>query len=93
MKKILLVGAYHEMIEVCEDAGYEIVGIIDNKETREYYGVPVLGTDDDAAQLIKRYPDVPVVISPFMPKARKKLYDERVNNNAKYTNLRCCSSH
>ena len=74
-QKILLVGAYHEMIEVCEDAGFEIVGIIDNKETGEYYGVPVIGTDDDAEALKKQYPNIPVVISPFMPKARKKLYE------------------
>ena len=74
-QKIILVGAYHEMIEVCEDAGFEIVGIIDNKETGEYYGVPVIGTDDDAKELKNKYPDVPVVISPFMPKARKKLYE------------------
>ncbi len=73
-QKIILVGAYHEMIEVCEDAGFEIVGIIDNKETDEYYGVPVIGTDDDAKEIKIKYPDVPVVISPFMPKARKKLY-------------------
>ena len=40
-KKILLVGAYHEMIEVCEDAGYEIVGIIDNKAGDIRWRVPV----------------------------------------------------
>ena len=50
-QQIILVGAYHEMIEVCEDAGFEIVGIIDNKETGEYYGVPVIGTDEDAEAL------------------------------------------
>lgn len=74
-QQILLVGAYHEMIEVCEDAGFEIVGIIDNKETGEYYGVPVIGTDADAKELKNKYSDIPVVISPFMPKARKKLYE------------------
>ena len=72
---ILLVGAYHEMIEVCEDAGFEIVGIIDNKETGEYCGIPVIGTDDNAKELRNQYPGVQVVISPFMPKARKKLYE------------------
>lgn len=74
-QKILLVGAYHEIIEVCEDAGFEIVGIIDNKETGEFYGIPVIGTDDDAMRLKNKYPDIPVVISPYMPQARKKLYE------------------
>lgn len=74
-QQILLVGAYHEVIEVCEDAGFEIVGIIDNKETGEYYGVSIIGTDADAAQLKEQYPNLPVVIAPFMPKVRKKLYE------------------
>lgn len=74
-QQILLVGAYHEMIEVCEDAGFEIIGIIDNKETGEYYGVPVIGADNDARELRNQYPNVPVVISPFMPQIRKKLFE------------------
>lgn len=74
-QKILLIGACHEMIEVCEDAGFEIVGIIDNKEIGEYYGIPVIGTDDDAKQLKNHYPNIPAVISPFMPEVRKKLYE------------------
>ena len=74
-QKILLVGAYHEMIEVCEDAGFEIIGIIDNKETGNYYGVPIIGTDDEAGELKRKYLGVPVVISPFMPSKRKKVYE------------------
>ena len=30
-QKILIVGAYHEMIELCEDCGFEVVGIFDNE--------------------------------------------------------------
>ncbi len=29
-KKVILVGGFHEIIELCEDLGYVIVGIIDN---------------------------------------------------------------
>ncbi len=74
-QQILLVGAYHEMVEVCKDAGFEIVGIIDNKETGEYYGVPIIGTDADAAQLKEQYPNLPVVIAPFIPQTRKRIYE------------------
>ena len=72
-KEIILVGAFHEMIELCEDAGYSIVGIIDNELTGEYYGYPVIGTDKDVSALIKKYPGVEFVLSPDNPGVRKKL--------------------
>ena len=50
-QKLLLVGAYHEMIELCESCGYEIAGIIDNDITGEYYGKQIVGTDADAESL------------------------------------------
>lgn len=31
VNKVILVGGFHEMIELCEDCGYSIVGIIDNE--------------------------------------------------------------
>lgn len=77
MKKILLVGAFHEMIELCEDAGFEIVGLIDNdNEGQDYYGYPVLGTDKDARSLHEKYPSCAVVITPDSPTVRKRLVDE-----------------
>lgn len=73
--EILLVGAFHEMIELCEDAGFSIVGIIDNALTGEYYGYPVIGKDADASALMEKYPGVDVVLSPDSPYARKKLQE------------------
>lgn len=74
-QRILLVGAYHEMIELCESCGYEIAGIIDNEITGEYYGQTIIGTDADAKALYEQYKDCLVVITPFMPHVREKLYN------------------
>jgi len=74
-EKILIVGAYHEMIELCEDCGFEIAGIIDNDYKDEYYGIKIVGTDNDAASLYDEYKDCLVVITPFMPHVRERLYN------------------
>ncbi len=73
MKEIILVGGFHEMIELCEDAGYNIIGIIDNDLTGEYYGYPIIGTDDDAITIYQQHPNSQVVITPDSPRLRKKL--------------------
>lgn len=74
MKQVILIGAFHEMIELCEESGFEIVGLIDNSiKASDYYGYPVLGTDEDAAALHKDYPLCSVVITPDSPAIRKRL--------------------
>lgn len=72
MKDIILVGGFHEMIELCEDAGLNIIGIIDNNLSGEYYGYPIIGTDNDAIALYKLYPNCQIVITPDSPQIRKK---------------------
>lgn len=75
MKDIILVGAFHEIIELCEDAGYHIVGIIDNCITGEYYGYPIIGKDQDASAIHNQYPHCAVVITPDEPHLRRKLVE------------------
>jgi len=75
MKNIIIVGGFHEVIELCEDAGWNIIGIIDNVLTGEYYGYPVIGTDDDVLVIYKQHPDSQIVITPDSPRLRKKLVD------------------
>ena len=80
MKQVLLVGAFHEMIELCEDSGFEIVGLIDNAvKTSDYFGYPVLGTDEDAKMLHEKYPMCSVVITPDAPSVRKRLVRQYVS--------------
>jgi sugar O-acyltransferase (sialic acid O-acetyltransferase NeuD family) len=73
MKKVILVGGFHEIIELCEECGLKVVGIIDNLHSGFYYGVPVIGTDEDAGVLFSDYRDCKVVITPDSPKVREKL--------------------
>ena len=72
--KVIIVGAFREIIELCEDCDYQIVGIIDNNNTGDYYGIPILGTDEDAAVIYKDYSDCSIVISPDLPIVREKLF-------------------
>lgn len=72
-KDIIIVGAFHEMIELCEDCGFHIVGLVDNKYQGEFYGYPVIGTDSDCVMLHERYTDCDIVITPDSPRIRNKL--------------------
>lgn len=83
---IILIGAFHEVIELAEAAGKTIVGIIDNNVSASYRGYPILGTDHDAAAICKKYSNVPVVITPDQPRIRRALseYYQRIG-------FECCS--
>lgn len=72
-KDVILVGGFHEVIELCENAGYQIVGIIDGQLQGDYYGYPVIGSDDDAQTLYSSYSHCKLVITPDSPKVREKL--------------------
>jgi len=72
-KRIILVGAFHEMIDLCEIAGYTIIGIIDNNLKDSYLSYPILGSDNEAEILFTKYPDVSLVITPDLPVLREKL--------------------
>lgn len=71
--KVILVGGFIETIELCEDHGYEIVGIIDNNKTTDKY--IYLGSDENAKGLYKDYKECKIVISPDKPDLRKALAD------------------
>ena len=70
---VILVGGFHEMIELCEDCGLNIVGVIDNELTGIYYGYPIIGKDEDAKALFSQYGEARIIVTPDSPKLRKKL--------------------
>jgi sugar O-acyltransferase (sialic acid O-acetyltransferase NeuD family) len=74
-KRIIIVGAFHEIIELCEDCGFQIVGIIDNKLQNNFMGYPIIGTDADVSKLYKTYAYCEIVISPDSSGLRSKLSD------------------
>jgi sugar O-acyltransferase (sialic acid O-acetyltransferase NeuD family) len=70
---VILVGGFHEMIELCDECGLNVVGIIDNVLVGSYYGVQILGTDKDAERLYPAYSRCKVVITPDSPNVREEL--------------------
>lgn len=73
--KVILAGAFHEMIELCELNGYEIIAIFDNIKKGIYKDYQIVGTDNDAKGLFKKYGESPVIISPDDPEKRLKIAD------------------
>ena len=71
--KVILIGAFHEIIELCEICGKEIVGIVDDNSNNIPQKYTWLGTDDDVEKLTQKYSDVPLVVVPDSPTVRKKL--------------------
>ncbi|HOE92167.1 MAG TPA: acetyltransferase [Candidatus Cloacimonadota bacterium] len=72
--KIVIVGAFHEFIELAEDSGYEIYGLIDNFKKGEYLGYPIICADDEIDQYAQDLLKYPLIISPDKPAIREKLY-------------------
>lgn len=74
-KDVIIVGAFHEMIELCEECGYHIVGIIDNQKTGYFHNIPIIGSDVDGREIFLNYGFCKLVITPDSPTIRKKLVD------------------
>lgn len=72
-KGVILVGGFHEIIELCEDLDLRIEGIIDNNIRGEYFGYPIIGTDSDAEKLFSSIGKLPLIITPDLPKIREEL--------------------
>lgn len=85
--KVILVGGFHEVIELCESCGMEIVGLIDNKLTGKYLGYDVLGGDSAARDILIQMKGVPVVITPDLPAGRKRLADLYSNIGFAFTSV------
>ena len=73
MSKVILVGGFHETVELCEMANVEIVGIIDSMPAELFLGYRLIGADADIERLAVSYRQYPLVITPDKPALRKKL--------------------
>lgn len=82
--KILIVGAFHEVIELAQDNGVEIAGLIDSSPKDSYRGYQIIGSDEIARNLNK---DFQLIITPDSPKARYRLVMLYKNLGFRFTNL------
>ncbi|RNC64746.1 NeuD/PglB/VioB family sugar acetyltransferase [Proteiniphilum sp. X52] len=73
MSEVILVGGFHEIIELCEEQDLVIRGIIDNKISGFYCGYPIIGSDNDAKGIFNKYRETPLIITPDNPNVREKL--------------------
>lgn len=71
--KVLLVGGFCEIVELCETMNLEIAGIIDPALSGRYRGYAILGGDNDARALYRKFKTVPLVITPDEPGTRRRL--------------------
>jgi len=72
--KIIIVGAFHEIIELALANDFEIVGLIDNHKTGYYYNYKILGTDEKVNSLDVSLKEFPLILTPDKPEIRKKLF-------------------
>ncbi|MGA2408316.1 MAG: acetyltransferase [Bacteroidales bacterium] len=70
----IIVGAFLEIIELAEETGVKIIGLIDNIKTGIYFNYPVLCNDHNAISLSSRFKKTPLIITPDLPIVRNKLF-------------------
>ena len=72
-RRIVLVGAFQEIAELCDACDVEIAGIFDEHVQGHFMGHEILGRDNDAGRLAEQLRDVPVLIVPDAPDVRRRL--------------------
>lgn len=86
-KDIILVGGFHEIVELAEQCACTIAGIIDTMDADTFMGYPVLGTDADAPALFSRYGGVPLILTPDAPVVRQRLAAQYTKIGWKFATL------
>lgn len=84
---VILVGGFHEIIELCEECNYNVRGIINDNDTGIYYDIPIIGTDNDAVKLFDDYKHCKVIVTPDSPHLRKELVSYYRSIGYHFTNL------
>jgi sugar O-acyltransferase (sialic acid O-acetyltransferase NeuD family) len=72
-EKVLLVGGFIEIIELCEDNNVDIIGIVDPNIKDKYLTYPIIGNEKNIDDWKSGYYEINVVITPDLPSIRKKL--------------------
>ena len=73
MEKVILIGYFHETVELCEKCGCQVAGYVDSAEKGP---CPYLGTDETFIRLYRDYVKIPLVITPDNPDARSRIYEQ-----------------
>lgn len=84
-KKIVLIGFFSEVVELCEKCGYEIVGYVDNERNDSVY--QFLGNDSEFLDKMEMFLLYELFIVPDSPELREKLYNTYHNKGFRMATL------
>jgi hypothetical protein len=85
--RLILVGGFSEIVELCDALDLVVVGIIDNDLKGTYCGHPVLGTDEQAKDILAQHADIFVHVSPEAPAVRRRLTVQYMQLGARLVTL------
>jgi sugar O-acyltransferase (sialic acid O-acetyltransferase NeuD family) len=85
--KLIIVGGFSEVVELAEECGKHIIGLIDPNLHREYLGHPVLGADSDAVAIHGQYPDAAAFVAVDDPDHRARLVALYAQVGFRFTSL------
>jgi len=85
--KVILIGCFHEIIELCEICNKEIIGIIDDKSDKIPSDYKWLGNDSNIEKLSLKYKNIPLIIVPDSPIIREKLVNLYSKHGFQFSNL------
>lgn len=86
-KKVILIGAFLETIELVLFCGFEIEGIIDDNYEGSFAGIKILCKESEAYSLYKRYKDCELVCTPDNPKVKEKIFSYYHNIGYKFATV------
>lgn len=92
-KEVIIVGGFIEIIELCEENDYTIIGIIDNSRKKEMYSYKVLGNDNEAQHFFDYLKTYSLIISPDMPDVRNKIKTYYLSLGCSFEKLISSHSH
>jgi sugar O-acyltransferase (sialic acid O-acetyltransferase NeuD family) len=72
-EEVVLIGAFRESVELCEDAGLTIVGIFDVGALAAFGNYPILGGDETARQEAARWSRISVLVMLDQPLVRRRV--------------------
>ncbi|NDP28020.1 MAG: hypothetical protein GZ087_11425 [Flavobacterium sp.] len=91
-KSVIIVGAFHEVIELVEEANIRIIGLIDNTKTGFYKNYEILANDISVKELLPELIDFEVIITPDLPTVRIMLAESYSSYGFKFCTVvsDCC---
>lgn len=84
---IILVGGFHEVIELAQENNLKIYGLVDNYKTGQYMNYPILGTDCDIVKLYSKFGNHLILITPDKPLLRAELFNLYSKNGFSFESL------